>query len=237
MGRSATRQGGGGRGGQRRTGSDRDRRRPGPQPGRADDHRQRAARAPSATSRSELPDRAVASSASWSTPAAGCAPARCWRSSTARSRRSRPPSSRRRSRRRAPMPRSRNPTTSARSRFRAAGSCPRRRSIRRRRRAMRPMPRFAWPRPSSPRPRAEIGRLNVVAPASGLILARSVEVGQIVGPGSRRAVPARRRRPDGNARAARRSRTSPWCTSECRRASRRSARTAASRARSGRSRR
>lgn len=32
--------------------------------------------------------------------------------------------------------------------------------------------------------RAEIGRLNVTAPASGLILARSVEVGQIVGPGS-----------------------------------------------------
>jgi len=32
--------------------------------------------------------------------------------------------------------------------------------------------------------RAEIGRLNVVAPVSGLVLARSVEVGQIVGPGS-----------------------------------------------------
>src|SRR3954470_12569509 len=32
--------------------------------------------------------------------------------------------------------------------------------------------------------RAEVGRLNVVAPVSGLILARSVEVGQIVGPGS-----------------------------------------------------
>jgi RND family efflux transporter MFP subunit len=32
--------------------------------------------------------------------------------------------------------------------------------------------------------RAEIGRLNVVAPASGLILARNVEVGQVVGPGS-----------------------------------------------------
>lgn len=32
--------------------------------------------------------------------------------------------------------------------------------------------------------RAEIGRLNVTAPAPGLILARSVEVGQIVGPGS-----------------------------------------------------
>ena len=32
--------------------------------------------------------------------------------------------------------------------------------------------------------RAELGRLNVVAPASGLILARSVEVGQIVSPGS-----------------------------------------------------
>jgi HlyD family secretion protein len=32
--------------------------------------------------------------------------------------------------------------------------------------------------------RAEIGRLNVVAPASGLILSRNVEVGQIVGPGS-----------------------------------------------------
>ena len=32
--------------------------------------------------------------------------------------------------------------------------------------------------------RAEIGRLNVVAPAAGLILARNVEVGQIVGPGT-----------------------------------------------------
>ena len=32
--------------------------------------------------------------------------------------------------------------------------------------------------------RAEIGRLNVVAPVSGLILSRNVEVGQVVGPGS-----------------------------------------------------
>jgi RND family efflux transporter MFP subunit len=32
--------------------------------------------------------------------------------------------------------------------------------------------------------RAEIGRLNVIAPTSGLILARSVEVGQIVSPGT-----------------------------------------------------
>jgi len=32
--------------------------------------------------------------------------------------------------------------------------------------------------------RAEIGRLNVVAPSAGLILSRNVEVGQIVGPGS-----------------------------------------------------
>jgi RND family efflux transporter MFP subunit len=32
--------------------------------------------------------------------------------------------------------------------------------------------------------RAELGRLNVVAPTSGLILARNVEVGQIVSPGS-----------------------------------------------------
>jgi RND family efflux transporter MFP subunit len=32
--------------------------------------------------------------------------------------------------------------------------------------------------------RAQIGRLNVTAPASGLILARNVEVGQIVSPGS-----------------------------------------------------
>ena len=32
--------------------------------------------------------------------------------------------------------------------------------------------------------RAEIGRLNVTAPTSGLILARSVEAGQVVGPGS-----------------------------------------------------
>ena len=32
--------------------------------------------------------------------------------------------------------------------------------------------------------RAELGRLNVLAPTSGLVLARSVEVGQIVSPGS-----------------------------------------------------
>jgi HlyD family secretion protein len=32
--------------------------------------------------------------------------------------------------------------------------------------------------------RAEIGRLNVVAPTDGLVLSRNVEVGQIVGPGS-----------------------------------------------------
>src|SRR3954453_22092762 len=32
--------------------------------------------------------------------------------------------------------------------------------------------------------RAQIGQLNVLAPAAGLILSRSVEVGQIVGPGS-----------------------------------------------------
>lgn len=32
--------------------------------------------------------------------------------------------------------------------------------------------------------RAQIGQLNVIAPTSGLILSRSVEVGQIVGPGS-----------------------------------------------------
>jgi RND family efflux transporter MFP subunit len=32
--------------------------------------------------------------------------------------------------------------------------------------------------------RAEIGRLNVTAPAAGLILQRNVEVGQVVGPGS-----------------------------------------------------
>ena len=32
--------------------------------------------------------------------------------------------------------------------------------------------------------RAEIGRLNVTAPTSGLILARNVEAGQVVGPGS-----------------------------------------------------
>ncbi len=32
--------------------------------------------------------------------------------------------------------------------------------------------------------RAEIGRLNVTAPTSGLILSRSVEAGQVVGPGS-----------------------------------------------------
>jgi len=32
--------------------------------------------------------------------------------------------------------------------------------------------------------RAEIGRLNIIAPASGLILERNIEVGQVVGPGS-----------------------------------------------------
>ena len=51
--------------------------------------------------------------------------------------------------------------------------------------------------------RAQIGQLNVVAPTAGLILARNVELGQIVSPGIGRAVPARRRRPDGDAGAAR----------------------------------
>ena len=32
--------------------------------------------------------------------------------------------------------------------------------------------------------RAQVGRLNVVAPTAGLILSRSVEVGQVVGPGA-----------------------------------------------------
>jgi RND family efflux transporter MFP subunit len=32
--------------------------------------------------------------------------------------------------------------------------------------------------------RAEIGRLNIIAPANGLILERNIEVGQVVGPGS-----------------------------------------------------
>ena len=49
----------------------------------------------------------------------------------------------------------------------------------------RPMPRCGSPRRSSARPAPQIGRLNVIAPTAGLILARSVEVGQIVGPASR----------------------------------------------------
>ena len=65
--------------------------------------------------------------------------------------------------------------------------------------------------------RAQIGQLNVVAPQAGLILARNVEVGQIVSPGSRRAVPARRRRPDGDAGAAFAAGSGRSSMSECRR--------------------
>ena len=48
--------------------------------------------------------------------------------------------------------------------------------------------------------RARVGRLDIRAPTSGLVLARNVEVGQVVGAGRRRAVPPRRRRRDGDAR-------------------------------------
>ena len=63
--------------------------------------------------------------------------------------------------------------------------------------------------------RAEIGRLNVVAPTAGLILARSVEVGQVVGPGSPAPVPPCRRRRRWKCAPSCRSRISPRSTSAC----------------------
>ena len=49
---------------------------------------------------------------------------------------------------------------------------------------------------------ARIGRLDIRAPSAGLILARNVEVGQVVSAGAGGAVPPRARRRDGNARLA-----------------------------------
>ena len=159
-------QGTAGSGGQRRAGPDCDRHRAWPEPGRRVPSPPAARSPPSATSRSASPDQADASSACWSMPATGCARARRWPSSTARSRRSRPRSLPRKSKPRAPMPRWPSRIMIARLRSRVAVSCPRPRSIRRRRRGTPPTRRFALPRPSSRDNAREIGRLNVIAPAS-----------------------------------------------------------------------
>ena len=90
------------------------------QPGRATGHRQRRARRPTRPAGRHR-RRGRARRACWSMPAAGSAPARCWRPSTVRSRRSRRPSSQRRSRRRGPMPPSPSPTMSVPWRSRARG--------------------------------------------------------------------------------------------------------------------
>ena len=50
-----------------------------------------------------------------------------------------------------------------------------------------------------------LNRLDIRAPASGLLLSRTVETGQVVGPGIGRAVPHRRRRRARNARPGRRT--------------------------------
>ena len=84
--------------------------------------------------------------------------------------------------------------------------------------------------------RAQIGRLDIRAPTSGLVLARSIEVGQIVGP-----APAPCSASPGAAKwkcaPKCRSRTWRWSAPACRPASLRSAATKASPARSGRYRR
>ena len=62
-------------------------------------------------------------------------------------------------------------------------------------------------RRSLPKQRARNGRLDIRAPAAGLVLTRSVEPGQIVSSGSRHAVPHGQGRRDGDARAVERSRS------------------------------
>ena len=60
---------------------------------------------------------------------------------------------------------------------------------------------------------ARLGRLDIRAPAAGLVLTRKVEAGQIVSSGSPRAVPHRDGRRDGNAGRSWPSRISPRCMS------------------------
>ena len=156
---------------------------PGQQPGRAHGRRERPARGQARPASRDRRRRAGASCACWSTPEAGCARARCSRWSTGRCRRSRRRSSPPKSRPREPMPRSPSRITSAPiaqgPRLRVQG---RDRFEEGARDAAYAQVRVAQAQLGATR--AEIGQLNVVAPAAGLILARNVEVGQIVSPGS-----------------------------------------------------
>ena len=106
---------------------------------------------------------------------------------------------------------------------RAAASCPRRKSIRRRRRATPPTPRSASPRPSLRATRAADRPAQRRRAASGLVLARSVEVGQIVSPG-RGALFRLAEGGQMEMRAQLPQQDIAWSTPGCRRASPRSAR-------------
>ena len=99
------------------------------------------------------------------------------RSVQASRRRSSPP----RSRPPAPMPRWPRPISTARWRSRTAASCPRPKSTKRRPATRQAQVRVAQAQLGATR--AQIGQLDIRADR-GLVLARSVEVGQIVGPGS-----------------------------------------------------
>ncbi len=157
---------------------------------------------PAATSRSASPAKAAGSCACWSTPAAGSAPARCWRSIDrsvqaqqaaqlaaqvqvgARRRRARP-----------------ERITSAQSSLQGRGfvskaEIDRKRAARDAAYAQVRVAQAPARRDSRPDRPARHRR-----PDRGLILARNVEVGQVVSPGSPALVPPRRGRRDGNARA------------------------------------
>ena len=198
----------------------------------------RPARSPrAATSRSASPAKAAWSARCWSMPAAGSARARCWRRSIARSsrrtRRSLPP----RSRSRAPMPRWPRTNMSAAQALVGRGFVSKADLDRKKaaRDAANARVRVAQAKLGATR--AQIGRLDIRAPTRGLILSRNVEVGQVVSAGAgalfRLAEGGEMEMRAANVAAGPGARSA----SACRPASRRSAPTAASPGRSGRSRR
>ena len=204
-----------GRGRPAAAGGHRDRPRP---PGRRRRSSPRPARSPpGATCRSASPARAARSCACWSSPASGSAPARCWRSSTARSRprrrRSWPP----RSRSRTPICASPRTSSTAPSRWLPRGFVCQadldRKSATRDAAAARVRVAQATAR-RDPRPDRPARRPRARPPA--WCSSRSVEAGQVVGAGSRRPVPHRRRRRDGAARPAAADRSRPALAPACR---------------------
>ena len=172
------------RAGPRRAGPDGDGDRARQDPARADgDDQRRACRAARPAGRDRRTGRAGLAGAGRCRHL-GRRRVRCWRRSSARSSPRLPGSRRRRSPPQGPMPSSRRTTSSVRRRWSAAASCPRPISTPSAPRATRRSPRCESRRRSLAQTRAQIGQLDVRAPTSGLVLARSVEVGQIVGPGS-----------------------------------------------------